>query len=95
MPRRYWVYIMASLSHRIYIGVTGYLHLRVQQHRKGNAGAFTAKYRINRLVHVEETNDVWAAINREKQVKGWARAKKIALIESCNPEWDELLPPGE
>jgi putative endonuclease len=91
--RQYWVYIMASRSRTIYTGVTNNLERRVAQHRQGVHG-FTAKYRITRLVYHESTNDVLAAIAREKQIKGWDRKKREALIRSINPTWDDLLPGG-
>jgi putative endonuclease len=92
--REYWVYIMSSNSRTLYTGVTNNLEVRVARHRGGLVG-FTAKYRIRRLVFCESTNDVMAAIAREKQIKSWTRAKRIALITSMNPAWDDLLPePG-
>src|ERR1041385_849215 len=76
--REYWVYIMSSNSRTLYTGVTNNLHCRVSQHRKGQV-KFTARYRITRLVYCECTNEVAAAISREKQIKAWTRAKRIAL----------------
>ena len=90
--RQYWVYILASRSRVLYIGVTNNLERRVAQHRQGLHG-FTAKYRITRLVYYEATNDVIAAISREKVLKRWTRARKIALIQAMNPTWEDLLPP--
>ena len=81
---------MASKSHTLYTGVTNDLMRRVHEHKTGKGSRFTGKYRITRLVHYEETNDVRAAIAREKQIKGWDRAKKVALIESSNLHWDDL-----
>ena len=89
--RQYWVYILSSNSRTLYTGVTNNVELRLAQHRQGLNG-FTAKYRITRLVYYETTNDVVAAITREKQVKSWTRAKRIALITSMNPGWDDLSP---
>jgi putative endonuclease len=89
--RQYWIYIMANRSRGLYTGVTNNLELRVGQHRQGLVG-FTAKYRIRRLVYYETTNDVTAAIAREKQIKSWTRAKRVALITSINPGWDDLMP---
>ena len=86
------VYILASLSRRLYIGVTNDLECRIIQHRAGRADAFTARYRITRLVYFEQTSDVRAAIAREKQLKGWRREKKLALIESVNAGWLDLAP---
>ena len=90
--RQYWVYILANRSRIPYTGVTNNLYVRLAQHREGKHG-FTAKYRITRLVYFETTNDVLAAISREKQIKAWTRAKRVALIESVNPTWDDLCPP--
>ena len=86
----YHVYIMASASRRLYIGVTGHLARRVQQHRSREIRGFSRKYQMIRLVYAEATSDVLSDIRREKQIKGWLRAKKIRLIESQNPEWRDL-----
>ena len=91
--RTYHVYILASRSRRLYIGVTGHLAHRLQQHRAGQVRS-TAKYRITRLVYAEPTSDVRAAIAREKQLKGWCRWKKLALVSGINPTWDDLAPGG-
>ena len=88
--RQFYVYILASRSRSLYIGVTSNMARRLQEHRNGTASQHTARYRIHRLVHVESTGDSRAAIAREKQIKGWNRAKKIALIESQNPAWEDL-----
>jgi putative endonuclease len=88
--RNYFVYIMGSKSRRLYIGVTNDLERRVFEHKSKFVEGFTAKYNIDRLVYFAETGDVTVAIEREKQLKGWLRAKKIALIESENPLWDDL-----
>ena len=90
MARTYFVYILANRSRTLYIGVTNDIHRRVLDHRLGTASAFTRRYMIRRLVHVESTTDVRVAIAREKQIKGWLRTKKIALIETANPEWTDL-----
>ncbi len=87
--RTYHVYILASRSRSLYVGVTCNLQRRLYQHRSGQVHT-TAKYRIRRLVFVETTSDVQSAIRREKQLKGWRRARKIALIESVNRSWDDL-----
>ncbi|HEY7675279.1 MAG TPA: GIY-YIG nuclease family protein [Burkholderiales bacterium] len=91
MPKgQYFVYILASKSRRLYVGVTNDLERRVYEHKQKLADGFTRQYRIDRLVHYEETSDVLAAIEREKQIKGWLREKKLALIESGNPTWRDL-----
>ncbi|MDO9068798.1 MAG: GIY-YIG nuclease family protein [Deltaproteobacteria bacterium] len=88
--KNYHVYIMASKSRTLYIGVTGDLVRRVYEHKIKIVEGFTSRYNINRLVYFEETTDVHAAIAREKQLKGWLRSRKIALIEEMNPTWDDL-----
>jgi len=87
---KYWVYIMASPSGTLYIGMTNDLYVRVMQHKSGEVEGFSAKYKCDRLVYWESFDEVVKAINREKQLKGWRRAKKIALIESTNPRWADL-----
>ncbi|MGB6875920.1 MAG: GIY-YIG nuclease family protein [Candidatus Acidiferrales bacterium] len=88
--KTYCVYILASKSLNLYTGVTSNLQRRVFQHREKLLKGFAAKYNINRLVYYESFDDVFAAIRREKQIKGWLRSKKIALIESANRDWKDL-----
>ncbi|MBI5118342.1 GIY-YIG nuclease family protein [Candidatus Poribacteria bacterium] len=88
--KRYYVYIMTNKSRCLYTGVTGDLVRRVNEHKERLVPGFTKKYNITRLVFFEETDDVQAAIAREKQIKGWLRAKKMALIEAVNPRWEDL-----
>ena len=88
--KRYFVYIMASLSGTLYTGVTENLERRVIEHKRKLIPGFTSKYNVTRLVFYEETGDIEEAINREKQIKGWLRSKKIELIESSNPKWRDL-----
>lgn len=88
--KSYFVYILASKSRRLYIGVTNDLSRRMYEHKQKATQGFAAQYNINRLVYFDETGDVLSAIAREKQIKGWLRQKKIALIESVNPTWDDL-----
>ena len=90
----YYVYILASATNvRIYIGVTNDLIRRVYEHRNHLApDSFTSKYDVHKLVYFEQTSDVSAALEREKQLKGWRRSKKNALIETMNPEWKDLYP---
>jgi putative endonuclease len=90
MPRTFHVYIMASASRRLYVGVTGNIQRRIDQHQAMEMEGFTKRYRMVRLVYVEATQDVKDAIRREKQIKGWVREKKVRLIESLNPEWKDL-----
>ena len=88
--KNYYVYVLTNYSKTLYTGVTNDLQRRVYQHKNKTVPGFTTKYRINRLVYYEVFNDVREAIAREKQIKGWLREKKIALIESMNPTWREL-----
>jgi putative endonuclease len=87
--RQFYVYMLASRSRRLYVGVTNNLLVRLAQHRNGECD-FTARYRIRRLVYFETTGNVRSAIEREKQIKSWRRAKKVALIAASNPTWDDL-----
>jgi putative endonuclease len=88
--KQYAVYIMASKSRTLYIGVTGNLEQRMYQHKNKLIAGFTSKYNIDRLVYFALTSDVVPAIEKEKQIKGWTRAKKIVLIETTNPTWQDL-----
>jgi putative endonuclease len=88
--KSYYVYIMTNESRTLYTGVTDDLTRRVYEHKHKLLPGFTAKYNITRLVYFEETNDIQAALAREKQIKGWLRKKKIALIESVNSKWIDL-----
>ena len=91
MEKHYYVYIMTNRYNTVlYTGVTNNLLRRVWEHRNGRGSQFTSKYRVTKLVYFEETTDVRAAIAREKQIKAGSRAKKIALIESINPECLDL-----
>jgi putative endonuclease len=87
---QYYIYIMASKRLTLYIGVTNDLERRVYQHKNHLLEGFTKKCQTTRLVYFEETNDIAAAIAREKEIKGWLRRKKIALIKSINPTWKDL-----
>ena len=86
----YFTYIMASRSRTLYIGVTGDLLKRVFQHKWREHDGFTERYNCDRLIWFESHDDVSKAIAREKQLKGWSRAKKVALIEKTNPAWVDL-----
>jgi putative endonuclease len=88
--RRYYVYILASRTGVLYVGMTNDLERRVWQHKEKTIPSFTAQYNVDRLVHYEECGKAWEAIRREKEIKGWLRAKKVALIEETNPEWLDL-----
>lgn len=88
--KKYYVYIMTNKSKTLYTGVTNNIFRRVLDHKKKEITGFTQKYNITQLVYYEETNEIYMAIAREKQIKGWLRSKKIALIESVNPTWEDL-----
>jgi putative endonuclease len=88
--RTFYVYIMAGGFRTLYTGVTNNLERRVFEHKRKVVPGFTSKYNINRLVHFEAFGDIRAAIQREKQIKGWLRMKKVALIVSHNPTWRDL-----
>ena len=88
--RRFYIYIMASRSRVLYVGVTNDLVRRVTEHKEGRIPGFTSTYRVKRLVHFEEFADIRDAIAREKAIKGWKRSRKITLIESRNRTWEDL-----
>jgi putative endonuclease len=90
MERAFHVYFMASKSGVLYLGVTGRLAQRVFEHRGKLVPGFTQKYNVTKLVWFEPHASARAAISREKEIKGWRRAKKVALIEAMNPRWDDL-----
>jgi len=86
----YYVYIVTNNSRTLYTGVTNDLLRRVYEHKSKLVAGFTQKYGLDRLVYYESTSDVRVALQREKQIKGWVRAKKVALIVSTNPAWRDL-----
>jgi putative endonuclease len=88
--KEYSVYIMASRSRTLYTGISNDLMRRVYEHKTGSIEGFTKKYNVTRLVYFELTNDVEEAIAREKRIKAWTRAKRVDLIESMNPTWQDL-----
>jgi putative endonuclease len=85
-----YVYILSSHSRRLYLGVTSNLEARLWDHKQGVIEGFTKTYKINQLVYYEDYPNMLSAIAREKQLKGWTRAKKIALILEMNPGWEDL-----
>ena len=87
---QYYVYIMTNKSKTLYTGITNNLQRRVYEHKQKLIPGFTSKYNINQLVYYETTSDINVVLSREKQIKGWLRSMKIALIESVNPEWRDL-----
>jgi len=88
--RNYWVYILASPSGTLYIGVTNNLERRIYEHKKGLVKGFTEKYDCKKLVYHEFYSDIKQAIKREKEIKGWKRYKKETLIKSLNKNWNDL-----
>jgi putative endonuclease len=90
MTKIFHVYILASQSGVLYTGVTGNLERRIRQHRGKENRGFTGKYNVKKLVWFEAHGNARSAIAREKEIKGWLRAKKIALIEAGNPQWEDL-----
>ncbi|MBW1965658.1 MAG: GIY-YIG nuclease family protein [Deltaproteobacteria bacterium] len=88
----YFVYILTNRNNTtLYTGVTNNLYLRVKQHKSGKGGKFTSKYRITKLVYYEVFENIYDAINREKQIKGGSRQKKIDLVNEDNPAWIHLF----
>ena len=90
MPKVFSVYILANSEGHLYIGVTSRLRERLWQHRTGATPGYASKHRIHRLVYVEQSTDARAALAREKQLKGWTRQRKLALIRALNPTWKDL-----
>ncbi len=88
--KEFHVYILTNKSRTLYTGVTGDLEGRVFQHKQGQGSKLTCTYKIDQLVYCETFTNSLDAIAREKQIKGWLRVKKIALIESVNPNWEDL-----
>jgi putative endonuclease len=86
----FWVYILSSRSRNLYVGITNKLLVRTEQHGDGTPGSFTRRYQVHRLVYFELHRYVRNAIGREKELKHYTRAEKIALIEKTNPTWDDL-----
>jgi len=89
--RRYFVYIMANASKRLYTGMTNSIRRRVREHKLKLTPGFAAQYNMTRLVYFESFEDVRNAIEREKQIKTWTRAKRLALVESTNPRWGRFV----
>ena len=88
--KSYFVYILGSLSGTLYIGVTSRPEQRVFEHKQHLHEGFTSKYEVDRLLYYESYDEIGKAIDREKQLKGWRREKKIALIRALNPQWMDL-----
>jgi putative endonuclease len=90
MVEKYYVYLLSSKSRVLYTGITNDLGRRVHEHKIAEADGFTKRYCVNRLVYYETFKYVGNAIRREKEIKGWLRDRKIALIEANNPTWEDL-----
>lgn len=91
MSHNYYVYMMSNKTNRVlYTGVTNNLERRIWEHKNQQIEGFTKIYNVTKLVYFEQTSDINSAIEREKQIKGWLRAKKNNLVESINPEWRDL-----
>jgi len=88
--KQFYVYIMTSKTGTLYTGVTSNLRRRVYEHKNKLTPGFTSKYNITRLVYYETTQDAQTALAREKEIKGWRRSKKLDLIKSVNPKWEDL-----
>jgi len=87
---QYFVYILTNKSNTLYIGVTGDIARRLQEHKQKYTDGFTKRYNINKLIYIEEYANSLEAIAREKQLKGWSRMKKMQLIKRMNPKFEEL-----
>ncbi len=92
MSNQFWIYIMASRTGTLYIGVTNDLERRVYEHKSDLIPGFTRQYQCHKLVYFEEYLNIDQAIQREKQLKGWSRGKKESLIKTINPSWKDLSP---
>jgi len=88
--KTFYVCIMASKTGTLYVGMTNNIKRRVYEHKNHLIPGFTDKYRIERLLYVETIDDPFSAIKREKQIKPWRREKKVSLIDSINPQWNDL-----
>jgi putative endonuclease len=90
--KQYFVYIMTTMTNTVlYTGVTNNLQRRVLEHRSDRGSGFTKKYKLYKLVYYESGDDVNSALTREKKIKGGSRQKKVELINSINPDWDDLF----
>ena len=93
MTKTFYVYLMTNRSRVVlYTGITNSLVRRVWEHQNGEIEGFTKKYRVNRLVYYKNFDDPRHAISREKEIKGWRRGRKNALVETLNPKWTDLSP---
>jgi len=88
--RQYYVYMLASRSRRLYVGMTSNLEQRIAQHKAKAIAGFTSRYNVDRLVWFESIQNALDAVERERQLKNWRREKKVTLIEIDNSEWNDL-----
>jgi len=88
--KQYFVYLLTNNSGALYVGFTSNLKNRIWEHKNKVIKGFTEKYNIDKIIYFEQTESVYSAIQREKQLKGWTRKKKIALFEKENPDWRDL-----
>ena len=89
--KAYYVYLLTNWNNKImYVGITNDLERRIYEHKEKVVKGFTEKYNVNKLVYYEQTSDVDAALNREKEIKKWRREKKDSLVENTNPLWRDL-----
>ncbi len=93
VEKRFFAYIMGSGGGAFYSGVTNHIEPRVYEHKSGTGSSFTAKYGVARLVYAEEFDNAFDAIAREKEIKGWTRKKKLDLVRSLNPKFQDLSAP--
>ena len=91
MEKSYYVYLITNQNNKVlYTGITSNLERRIFEHKNKLVKGFTEKYNVNKLVYFEQTSDVYSALNREKEIKGWLRIKKNELVESKNAAWNDL-----
>ena len=89
--KTYYVYLLTNWNNKVmYVGVTNDLERRIYEHKEKVVKGFTQKYNVNKLVYYEQTSDIAAALNREKEIKKWRREKKNRLVENANPIWRDL-----
>ena len=86
----YYVYILTNSTRILYVGVTGDMEERMDEHKKDQVPGFPSRYNLTMLAYYETAQDVWSAVEREKEIKGWGRVRQEALVESMNPEWRDL-----
>lgn len=89
--KKYYVYILTNKSYTLYIGMTSNVIKRIYEHKNKLVKGFTEKYNINKLIYYEELNSPLEAITREKQLKNWSRTKKMRLIKTKNPNFEEIV----